>query len=630
DVLVAIDGRLAVDFLTVESVLDAKVGQTIGLRFERAGEPHRAKVTVGDLHAITPSAYLEVGDAIFNQLSYQVARHWDLPLKGVYLARGGYLFPAGTLEAGSVITAIDGHPIATLDDAREVLGGLGDGARVLVRGFLPRDRSRKKSALITVDRRYFPARFCQRDDRSGRWPCQTLPEATPAPPPRPATVVLPKIHPARLQKIADALVEVRARVPFRIDGAAASNFAGTGVVIDARRGLVVTDRDTVAVPLGDCTITFGGSLRIPAEVLFVHPLHDIAVIHYDPRLLGKTKVRSAQLRARPLEVGETVDFVGLTRSLQFVTQRTEVTKVDVVGVGRQRPPRFRERNLLVATVADTESSIGGVLADRSGRIAAFWFSVLDGRSGRMMGLPTRLVTDQLPALRAGRTPEVRTLGLDLSLLPLADARERGLTETWIRRFQNAGLRRVLMVRRLAAGVPAREVLEEGDLLLRVGGRLGGTFAILEQAERGATVRLTVLREGKVVELEARTVALSGRGTSRLVRWAGALLQPPHWALAADWGQPREGVYVSWVSAGSPAQRYGLEPTRRIVAVDGRPIPDLSAFLAAVSGRPERGLVRLDTVDLYGRRAVVPLLLDLESWPTFEVVWTKDGWRRRSE
>ena len=64
------------------------------------------------------------------------------------------------------------------------------------------------------------------------------------------------------------------------------------------RGLVVMDRNTVPVSLGDVRLTFGGALEIPGKVEFVHPLHNLAVVSYDPKLIGTTPVRSAQTSIR--------------------------------------------------------------------------------------------------------------------------------------------------------------------------------------------------------------------------------------------------------------------------------------------------------------------------------------------
>ena len=80
-----------------------------------------------------------------------------------------------------------------------------------------------------------------------------------------------------------------------------------------------------------------------------------------------------------------------------------------------------------------------------------------------------------------------------------------------------------------------------------------------------------------------TAALRGADIDRVLVWAGAILQAPHRALAAQRGVAPDGVFVAFFLYGSPATRYGLWAGRRIVEVDGKPTPDLDAFLAAVGG-----------------------------------------------
>ena len=107
DILVKVNGHYVTQFDPLDEVVDGSVGQQVTLDLERGGKPVSAKLPVGDLHAITPSAYAEFGDAVVNTLSYQQARHFNVPARGVYVANPGYVFGAAGIPRGAVITMMD-------------------------------------------------------------------------------------------------------------------------------------------------------------------------------------------------------------------------------------------------------------------------------------------------------------------------------------------------------------------------------------------------------------------------------------------------------------------------------------------------------------------------------------------
>ena len=78
DILTRIDGQLVTTFEPLDEILDESVGKSVTLEVERGGDGARkARLQVEDLHAITPDAYLEFGDAVVHTLSYQMARHFN-------------------------------------------------------------------------------------------------------------------------------------------------------------------------------------------------------------------------------------------------------------------------------------------------------------------------------------------------------------------------------------------------------------------------------------------------------------------------------------------------------------------------------------------------------------------------
>lgn len=165
------------------------------------------------------------------------------------------------------------------------------------------------------------------------------------------------------------------------------------------------------------------------------------------------------------------------------------------------------------------------------------------------------------------------------------------------------------------------------MILAIDGRLVTTFRELERAVQKPVVAVTIWRDGAEREFQIETVALDGLGIQRAVSWAGALLQDPHRAMAAQRGINPSGVYIAFFSYGSPATRYGLWAGRRIVEVDDRPTPDLQAFVDAVAGRKDRSPVRLKTITWNGATEVITLKLDNQYWPAYEIRRTEDGWQR---
>ena len=230
----------------------------------------------GDLHAITPSAYVEFGDAVVNTLSYQQARHFNVPVAGCTSPTPATCSALRAITRGAVIIDLNGRKTDTLQDFEAGIAQLGDGDHATVRFITIEDPNSSELRAIRMDRVWFPARHCDRDDAAGVWDCTPLP-AGPAPlPPAVSSTVFPRFSDPRLDALAPSLVMVTFDMPYSVSGIIERNYHGTGLVVDAQRGLVVVDRNTVPVSLGDVTITFAGTMQVPGRVVYINPLHNYA------------------------------------------------------------------------------------------------------------------------------------------------------------------------------------------------------------------------------------------------------------------------------------------------------------------------------------------------------------------
>jgi S1-C subfamily serine protease len=630
DILLGTSDAYSTGFDALAAQLDDRVGQEILIRLERGGETVSASVKVGDLHAITPDSYLEIGGGIIHPLSYQQARNRAVPVQGLYLASAGYTFTAAGMKRGVVITELNGESVSSLTDFEARWAALPNGSKATLRYFTLARPNLELLAVATVDRLWFPMQRCVRNDAMGSWPCVASPEPPPADDISPAATTFDGEMARPMQDLAPSLVMVEFDVPFRIDGIHANRFKGAGLVVDAERGLVVVDRETVPIALGDVRLIFAASVEVPGEVVFIHPAHNLAVVSYDPLLLGDTPIRTAELRPVPLEPNDEAWIVGLSNDHEIVAQEIRVSTVDTPSLPLASPPRFRETNLEVILLTDSPSTVGGVLSDEEGRVSAYWASFSAGAPPKSYfgAIGAERIQEMVRPLRKGQPVEWRTLGVELQPITLAEGRSRGLSEEAARKLEDHdNRRRVLSIKRVTAGMPSADLLESGDLLLAINDEPVTSFDEVESAGQQEELRLTILRDAKEHTFPISTVLLDGRGTVRAVFWAGALLQAPHLAIAQQSGVEPDGVYVAWSWYGSPANRYRLAATRRIVAVDNHPVADLDAFLAAVSDRPDRSSVRLRTISLDGRADVITVRLDLQFWPTTELRRNDTGWER---
>jgi len=635
DILLRLNGRYVTQFEPMEDVLDSSVGSEVELELERGGKLVSAKLPVGDLHGITPSAYTEFGDAVVNTLSYQQARHFNVPARGVYIANPGYVFGAANIPRGAVILNLNGSRTDTLQQFETGIAQLGDGDRATVRYLTIDDPNNTDLRVVRMDRLWFPSHHCDRDDSRGLWDCRDLASGPAAKPVPVSSTAFPHYSDPRMNALAPSLAMVTFDMPYSVSGITERNYHGTGLVVDAERGLVVVDRNTVPVSVGDVTVTFAGTVQVPGRVVYIHPLHNYAVVAYDPRLIGTTPVRAAKLAPRELVPGESLWAVGLGADSQMRSRSTQIAGIEPLELPLSRTMRFRDSNIETVQLVNPPNEFDGVLADKSGNVLGTWssFAYENGReiAQDTRGIPIELLADMIDRVRTQRP--LHSLDAELGVLPLAGARQIGLSDAWTQRLaQHTPTRReALTVVRLVGGSDAAERLQQGDLLLAIDETVVTRFREVERAVADKErVKVTVWRGKSEQTIEVATTVLPGTDVGRLIEWAGATLQAPHRAMSVQRGVDPVGVYVAYFAYGSPATRYGLYPGRRIMEVDGVPTPDLDTFLKLVTGRPDRSSVRLKTITWNNAPEVITLKLDRHYWPAYELTRATDGsWTRKS-
>ncbi|ETV93359.1 hypothetical protein H310_12622 [Aphanomyces invadans] len=704
DILLKINGQYCTTFLALESILDDSIGQSLLVTFQRGGaRPVDGHVTVQDLHAISPSRFLEVGHCVIHELSYQQARNMALPVGGVYVAAPGHMLFKADIFESCLIVSLDDIVTPTLDAFVAILQQLPDGSRVSLQYFYSASRHQTETAVVTIDRHWGPMQMYSRSDQDGLWhptvlpcvpskPCDVRKESAGASDPPMASSADPKDDVVDASVVATStgtsaprtndsngaastyappgaasttrlqvenavtathlasLVFVRFDTHLTIDGMSTSCYDGVGYVVNASLGIVLVDKFTVPVSLGDVTVTIAGSLQVPAAIRYVDPIYNATIVQYNPDLVTPGLVSSmhiAHTTAPPdcLRVGASLSFTGLSRNWTVVTATTVVSKVERLPVVDFRVPRFKGSSCQVELMSldqQIAAARGGVFTDPNDptAVVALYLAFEDEETtdGRIQafafGVPVFWIYDlvNLCQQRDVRLPStVSWLPVDFGTLGLADARAGfHLAPDMLSALEQCtdDTRQVLTVQKCMTGSQASRQLRSGDFVLAIDGLVVAKSSDVVRSCRGkSSVAVTVWRDRKAVVVPVDMCELSTRGTDRVVLWSGLMLHAPHVAVMQRGldGRETSGVYVSYRYRGSPADKAGMLQSQFIVQVNDVATPTLDTFLTIVTTLAHDEFVRLRLVDLNARETMITIQPDNHYWPTTDLSYDGNKW-----
>jgi len=334
--------------------------------------------------------------------------------------------------------------------------------------------------------------------------------------------------------------------------------AGSGVIVDAKGGYIVTNAHVVENAT-EITITLVDDRELKAEVVGTDARSDVAVLRIKD---GKLPAEIRLADSSKLEVGDFVIAIGNPFGLQH-----SVTSGIVSALGRTGINRENYEDFIQTDAAINPGNSGGALVSLNGELVGI-NSVILSRSGGNMGIgfaiPSNMVRSVMDQLIQHGEVNRGQLGVTVLSLTPDYRRSLGLADD----VQGA------LVSQVAEGSAAASAgIEAGDVITTVrnqpvkgSAELRNTIGMLQVGE---SVEISLLRDGK-----PRRVMAVLREPAQLADAATV-----HPALAgADLIEAPEGsgsVLVRSIQPGSPAEQSGLRPDDRIVAVNRTRISSLA-------------------------------------------------------
>jgi len=356
--------------------------------------------------------------------------------------------------------------------------------------------------------------------------------------------------------------------------------AGSGVVVDAKQGYIITNAHVVE-NARDITVTLSDQREFAAKLIGSDPQTDIAVIQI--KADGLSQIGFGDSDA--LEPGDYVAAIGNPFGLQ---QSVSYGIVSALGRSGMNPDGFE--SLIQTDASINPGNSGGALVNLRGELVGINNMILS-RSGGNIGIGfaipvnmARSVMDQL--IKFGSVKRGQ-LGVTIAPVTPDIAQALGIAS-------NGGALITQVAKESAA---ARAGLQAGDVVTSLNGRKVKSAAELRNAigllRVGDKVQIALLREGKsrnvtaeIADPAAATTAAASNEPGSLPE--GAQHRGLEGAQLEDAPDNGGGVVVRNVAPNSRAANAGLRQDDVIVAANGVRIANTAALSAAWRAAAARG------------------------------------------
>lgn len=366
--------------------------------------------------------------------------------------------------------------------------------------------------------------------------------------------------------------------------------AGSGVVVDASKGYLVTNNHVVD-RADEISVTLADGRTLSAQVVGVDPQVDLAVLQVEAKALAQSDAQIEFSDSQSLRVGDFVVAIGNPFGLSQTVTSGIISALGRTGLGIEG-----YEDLIQTDASINPGNSGGALVDLHGRLVGLntaIYSPSGGNVGIGFAIPANMVLAIMEQLIEHGTVQRGYLGLSV----------QGLNSDLAEAFGVKRTDGVVVVEVEPGSVAADADLRAGDILLKVGDReIKRVSDFHSQAAItfvGDSLPTRIVRNGRSKRVVMRVSddnldeVTGGRFDPRLT---GVDLQDFRETSSAEVGA---GVVVAQIEKNCKAWRSGLRAGDVVVAVNRRPVQNLADLRESIRTKERQLLLRVYRAGRFG-------------------------------
>jgi serine protease Do len=343
---------------------------------------------------------------------------------------------------------------------------------------------------------------------------------------------------------------------------------GSGVIIDAAKGYVVTNNHVVENATS-IKVQLSDGRRFDAKVVGKDPRSDIALIQLkDPKNLTAIKIADSD----NLRVGDYTVAIGNPYGLGET-----VTSGIVSALGRSGLNVENYENFIQTDAAINRGNSGGALVNLKGELIGINTAILapdGGNIGIGFAIPSNMVknlTEQMIQYGQVRRGELGIMGTELNS-ELAKA------------MKVDAQRGAFVSQVLPNSSAAKAGIKAGDVIVSMNDKPINSFAALRaeigSMPVGSKMKLGLLREGKRIDVNVEL-----QQSSQTQVDSSSIFSGIEGAEMSNRAGKDKGVVVNSVKAGSQAARIGLKKGDIIVGANQQPVNNIAELRKILDSKP---------------------------------------------